>query len=204
MLFSAQLKKRGVFLENSGKFEEIMEKLGYKKMTHLVMNELVSMGFLCPLNTRKHLMQIDEGTFKVDLVNETNEYGGHKVIAVGINVPWPMGFHYHPSKEEVFLFSSLPSKPLYIAFARASLAVFKEKVKSAKLTPDDFLVIEMRYNDPDLSAFIVNENVLHGEFTTHGNQPNPMIYVTEPASMATNEVNIGTIKSFFSDLRELF
>jgi hypothetical protein len=181
-----------------------MEKLGYKRMTYSVMDELVSKGFLYPLNTKKHLMEIDEGTFKVDLVNETSKYGGHKVIAVGINVFWPMGFHYHPSKEEVFLFSSLPSKPLYIAFARDSLAVFEEKLIATRLIPDDFFVIEMRYNDPDLSAFIVNENILHGEFTTSGRQLNPMIYVTEPASMPTNEIDISSIKSFFSDLKEIF
>jgi hypothetical protein len=179
-----------------------MERLNYKKMTISVMNEMLSMGFLYPLRAEKHLMQIDEGTFKVDLINETNGYGGHKVIAVGINVPWPMGFHYHPAKEEVFLFSSLPSKPLYIVFAKDSLQVFTEKLNADKLISSDFFLVEMKYNDPDLSAFIVNENVLHGEFTSPGKEFNPMIYVTEPSSMTTNGVDISKIKSSFLGISE--
>jgi len=131
------------------------------------------------------------------MIYECNEYGGHKLLSVGVNVVWPKLFHIHPDKEDVFLFSSEKTKPLYFIFAYDSLNIFKEKLCTKTLNENDFIIVEMVYNNPKFSYFTVNANVLHGEYTISGKGKNPVFFVTEPTDLAMTVIDLDKYKKYF-------
>jgi len=161
------------------------------------MEHLVKSGFIKPINCNGLPFKVQEGETEVKTICECNKFGGHKLIAVGVNVLWPKLFHMHPGKEEVFLFKEVDMKPLYFIFAYDCFNVFEKKLHKRNLNKQDFIVVEMEYNNPRLSYFIINENVLHGEYTLIGSERNPVFFVTEPSGLPIKIIDLQEYKGLF-------
>lgn len=169
------------------------------KMNGKTWDYLISNGFISTVRSRDELYSLPENRAQVDIVHECNAYGGNKLINVGMNLSWPSMFHHHPAHEQVFLMSGMKTKPLYIAFAFNGLEGFMRRKNQECLGEEDFIIVEMLYNNPEWSSFAINPGVLHGEFTCLGEGTNPVLIVTEPSDMATNMVDISEVKDLFVD-----
>ena len=123
---------------------------------------------------------------RVDLIYKTAaKYGPQKLICVGkkdLNIQMTI----HGDKEELLIMNSAAKKfkPLYLIIALDKIAVFRKKVKQGKLTVRDVLAVELKYNDPATSIFMMNGNVPHCEVTTPGKGQHPVFFVTEPVNLS--------------------
>ena len=169
------------------------------KMNEKVWNYLEGKGLISSVRSGNDLYAMADDRAQVEVVLECNDHGGNKLINVGMNLLWPSMFHHHPAHEQVFLMSGMKTKPLYIAFALNGLEGFMRRKNQECLGEEDFIIVEMLYNNPEWSSFAINPGVLHGEFTCLGEGTNPVLIVTEPSDMATNMVDISEVKDLFVD-----
>lgn len=167
------------------------------KMNAMVWAFLEKEGFISAVISRNGLSSLPAEKVQVETLYECNDYGGSKLINVGVNLSWPAMFHYHPAHEEVFLLSAVDTKPLYIVFAFDRLAGFLQKQSRNCLQETDFIIVQMIYNHPLWSSFAIKPGVLHGEFTSLGKKANPVLIVTEPSDMTTNLVDISGLEPLF-------
>lgn len=112
-------------------------------------------------------------------------YGAHMLLSVVVDRTNAAAcFGYHPDKEDLLMIQTLPdSKPLYLIISWLNRDEIKEKIENETLAADDFIALELVYNDPRLSFFTMNPYVLHGEATLAGEGNYPYFYVTEPTEL---------------------
>jgi len=166
-------------------------------MNAMVWAFLEKEGFISAVKSQNGLSALPAEEAQVETLYECNDYGGSKLINVGINLSWPAMFHHHPAHEEIFLLSAVDTKPLYIAFAFDRLTAFMQKQGQNRLQETDFIIVKMIYNHPLWSGFAINPGVLHGEFTSLGEKANPVLIVTEPSGMTTDLVDISGLAPLF-------
>ena len=86
-----------------------------------------------------------------------------------------------PRQRGVLLIGNPDSQPMYLAVALRLRAEFKEKVKTGRLSAADLVLIECRYNVPEVSFFVMLADVPHGEaIVPAAGKPSP------PAAMSPN------------------
>jgi hypothetical protein len=114
-----------------------------------------------------------------DIYVSDSRFGPHKIIAVTINRQEFSAFGTHSENEEFLLIGNASVKPLYLLIALMDKKILAKKIEENTLTPDDFLLLDCIFNDPELSFFIMKKDVPHGEATTEGGDALPSFYVTE-------------------------
>ncbi len=133
---------------------------------------------LCP--GRHELPDTPRGeTGWAELYEGKEGYGPHKIIIVTVNRPGFPGFGTHPDQEEFWLIGPEDTIPMYILVARMQREPFEEKMLKGELTADDFYLLLARYNDPQVSFFIMQSGIPHGEGILEGEGRLPSFYVTE-------------------------
>lgn len=155
-----------------------------REMTSEIMEKMEQEGLItriCP-----HHDDIDapagETSFR-SLYEGLEGYGPHKIIALTVNRENFPGFGTHPDCEEFWLIGDNNAKPMYILIARMMREEFEQKLKNEELCPEDFYLIKAKYNDPEVSFFIMNKGVPHGEGLLGGEGILPSFYVTESRDM---------------------
>ena len=68
---------------------------------------------------------------------------------------------------------------MYLAIALISAGEMCEKIKSGTLSEEDFIMLHVRYNDPEASFFIMRAGVPHGEAIVDHHKAPEGFYVTE-------------------------
>jgi len=96
----------------------------------------------------------------------------------------------HGDIESWLYFADPRSKPLLYVVATCPLAEFQRKVTDGSLAAADFVVLEIRPNDPATSYFTVPGGVLHDELTYPGPGPGAIFFVPEPSRMGHTEVKL--------------
>lgn len=119
------------------------------------------------------------------------KFGPHKLIVATIDIPNLGAFGYHEDNEDVFLLDAPGRKPMFFVIATCKADEFNDKVAKGALSPGDFACLRARYNDPEVSLFVMNKFVPHGEFVLPSALPSPSFYVTEPADMPIIPVGFG-------------
>jgi hypothetical protein len=94
----------------------------------------------------------------------------------------------HGDIESWLYFADPASKPLLYVVATCPLAEFQRKVADGSLSAGDFVVLEVRPNDPATSFFTVPGGVLHDELTYPGPGPGAIFFVPEPSRMGHTAV----------------
>ena len=80
---------------------------------------------------------------------------------------------------------------MYLAVARCLRAEFEEKVKTGRLSAADLVMIECRYNDPEVSFFAMRADVPHGEaIVPVAGKPAPSFYVTESRDLPLDVIDL--------------
>lgn len=157
-------------------------KLKPVKITRKLLDKLAKRGLITTLKATPGCLKES----RVDLIYETSaKYGPQKLICVGkkdLNIQMTI----HGDKEELLILNSTTKKfkPLYLIIAMDKIDVFNRKVKQGKLKQWDILAVELKYNDPETSIFMMNSKVPHCEVTLPGKEQHPVFFVTEPVNLS--------------------
>jgi hypothetical protein len=100
----------------------------------------------------------------------------------------------HGDIESWLYFADPRSKPLLYVVATCPLAEFQRKAAEGSLAAADFIVLEVRPNDPATSYFTVPGGVLHDELTLPGPLPAPIFFVPEPSRMEHTRVPLAELE----------
>ena len=114
-----------------------------------------------------------------ELYVSDEKYGPHRIITVTINRFSFSEFGTHSDNEEFLIIGDTNVKPLYLLVALMNKEDFNKKIENGTLSEEDFILLDLEYNNPETSFFIMNKNIPHGEATVEGNIKAPSFYVTE-------------------------
>ena len=118
--------------------------------------------------------------------------GPHKLIVVTINALEPHRyFGTHVDNEEFLLLGDPASKPVYFIVATCKRDGLEEKIKNRKLSANDFVALQLKLNDPQVSFFTMLADVAHGEVTIDGPGVPASFYVTEPNDLTIDQIDFG-------------
>jgi len=150
------------------------------KCTEDKMKLLESKGVISRLTPGGHLLNVGHNESRHETIYASEErFGPHKLICVTINKDNYDRFLYHNENEEFLLLDRVESTPLIMLFALCSNEALELKIKNRSLGEEDFLVMEMVNNDPNLSFFTMNKRFAHVEMCHSISDQPPSFYVTE-------------------------
>lgn len=171
-----------------------MKRLAIKPtdMTREVMAELEARGLIIRLCPGHEAFEAPAGETTWRLMYEPREgYGPHRLIAIRVNREAFAGFGTHPDNEEFWCVGSEDVQPMYLAIALISNDRMMEKIADGTLSEDDFIMLRIRYNDPEVSFFVMRAGVPHGEaIVDHGKAP-AAFYVTESRDLPLDLTDMG-------------
>lgn len=151
-----------------------------QEMTPQLMEQLEREGLIRRLAPGLDDLDARPGeTLGGDLYEPQEGYGPHKVITVTVNRESFAAFGTHPDNEEFWMVGESGRRPLYLAIARMARPALEEKLRAGTVTPQDFVLLEMKYNDPQVSFFVMRAGIPHGEAVAPGTGAPPSFYVTE-------------------------
>jgi hypothetical protein len=105
-------------------------------------------------------------------------YGPHRLIAVTVNREAFAGFGTHPDNEEFLLIGDSDTQPMYLAISLLDEAELAAKIAAETLTETDFIALWIKYNDPEVSFFVMRAGVPHGEAIVDcGKKPPKILYL---------------------------
>lgn len=168
-------------------------KLPIREMTPELMKAMEAEGLITRLCPGRHdLPDTPRGETGWAALYEGKEgYGPHKIIVVTVNRPGFPGFGTHTDQEEFWLLGREDAIPMYILVARMDRATFEAKARRGALTADDFYLLRAKYNDPEVSFFVMHSGIPHGEGIFEGEAPLPSFYVTESRDLPLDLCEIG-------------
>jgi hypothetical protein len=168
-----------------------------RPMAEDVMELLEGKGLIQRLSPTENVLLTPENEVGVDYTYSTDpKFGPHMLICVGFNKS-VVDLAYHSDKEDFILINEgRQQKPLILLVGLHKAKEFQELVSTNGLTQDDILALDLKFNDPSLSFFTMNGFTPHCEWTTPGNGPASVFYVTEPRDLDANHIHMGdyTIK----------
>ena len=132
-------------------------------------------------------------TLAESLYDGKEGYGPHKIIAITVNRELFPGFGTHPDNEEFLLIGDNKCRPMYLLIARMQLQEFKKKVRDETLKAEDFYLMKTKFNDPEVSFFVMLTGVPHGEgiLSTDSEEVLPSFYVTESRDLPLDICDMG-------------
>lgn len=138
-------------------------------------------------------VDLKEKSYNVKTIYHTNEkFGGHKLICVNYNLSEPQ-IGFHNEKEDFLLISDNPGKykNLYLLICMHKLVELENKINNNEITDKDFIIIKLKFNDPNLSFFTMNEKVPHCELVKkNSDKKYPYFYVTEPTKLENISIDL--------------
>lgn len=115
--------------------------------------------------------------------------GPHTLISVGKRAQ-DIRLSFHEDNEDFFLINplNLKFKKLYLVLSCLKKKEFLKKLDSQKITEKDFIAVELEFNNPSLSFFIMLKNTVHCEITDNAKGQHPVFFVSEPARLKSNKI----------------
>jgi len=160
-------------------------------MTKAVMEDLEAKNFIIRLAPDSHREPVEEGDSKGQTIYSSDiAYGGHKLISVIINRDEFSAFGIHKDNEEFLLIGSNEDKTLHLLISYLGETELREKIEDGSVSSDDFICLNCRFNDPEVSFFTMLKGVPHGEKSVRGKGTPSKFYVTEPTDLASVPIDI--------------
>ncbi len=106
-------------------------------------------------------------------------FGPHRLLAVTINRSTFPDFGWHSENEEFIIVGESDTKPLYLLTATVKKDELQRKIDEGSVSEEDFLLLDLTYNDANTSIFTMKKDVPHTEATKPGAGKPPSFYVTE-------------------------
>lgn len=157
-----------------------------------IMALLEEKGVITRLGPKKHTLSVNKGESRHASIYESDDkFGPHKIISVTINNQDFSKFLYHNDNEEFLLLDNLGTTPLYILFSLNQAQVLYDNIKKGQVVSEDFILVEMKKNDPLLSFFIMHKKYPHVELCKEISDCPPSFYVTESRDIDENIMDMG-------------
>ena len=126
-------------------------------------------------------------------------FGPHRLIAIRVNREAFSAFGTHPDNEEFWCLGDPDTQPLYLAVSKLGVQALKEKIKSNTLVAEDFILLRIKYNDPDVSYFVMRAGVPHGEAIVDHKKKPAGFYVTESRDLPLDVTELGSYELRVAD-----
>lgn len=175
-------------------------KLNPVKCSDEVMQLLEEKEVITRLTPGRHRLEVSENTSRHETLYASQEkFGPHKLICVTINAQDFSRFLYHNDHEEFMLIDEMSATPLYILFSLLRADELNKKINQNTLTSEDFLLVEMKKNDPNLSFFTMHKGFAHVELCKEISENPPSFYVAESRDI---DENIIDMKHYMFEIKE--
>ncbi|HEX7556309.1 MAG TPA: hypothetical protein VF338_06770 [Leptolinea sp.] len=163
------------------------------EMTPSLMQELEDKGLILRLAPGRFAPAVNgDEPPPTEVYSSADEFGPHKLIACALNTTEATrNFNFHPDREEFLLIGNPESRPAFLVISRLLAPAFEEKARAKKLSPDDFVALRMKFNDPQVSFFTMNATVPHGEVTVPGSGAPATFFVTESRDITGLKPDLG-------------
>jgi hypothetical protein len=161
------------------------------EMTKELMIRLEDDGLIMRLAPNRHLRDTppDDSVGTV-LYESKDEYGPHRLLAVTVGRPVFSRIGSHPDHEEVWLVGDPLARPMYLLIGRLQHEEMLRKIANEGLTAEDFICLKARFNDPEVSFFVMRAGVPHDQIVSrHSPGMNPSFYVTECSRMGNRLID---------------
>lgn len=164
-------------------------------MTPAIMADLEQRQLIIRLGARRHDLPAAPGqTLDRPLYRTADRYGPHMLISVTVNrVPFA-DFATHPDNEDFLLLGDPQTNPLYLVVALMRRAELVAKIAAGTVTSADFVCLQVRWNDPEVSFFTMLADVPHGEAVTRHDGRSPTFYVTESRDLPNDLIDFGAFE----------
>ena len=161
-------------------------------MTPEIMQMLEDKGLIIRLWPGRPPLPVTPGRSAVATLYASDpQYGPHKLIAVTVNSPRFRGFGCHFDNEEFLLIGNPAARPLYLVVGLCPQEELKRKVAAGQISAADFVLLRVRFNDPDVSFFTMLKGVSHCEASADGEGDAPSFFVTEPRDLQGEHMPLG-------------
>jgi hypothetical protein len=162
------------------------------EMTEQVMVGLEKKGLIIRLCPGHDELNAPRGETLWKLLYEPKEgYGPHRLITVTVNREEFAGFGTHPDNEEFWLLGSEDTQPMYLAISFLAAEKLAAKIDAGILEENDFIALRIKYNDPEVSFFVMCAGVPHGEAIVNRGKRPPSFYVTESLNLPLDLTRFG-------------
>jgi hypothetical protein len=163
------------------------------EMTAQIMDELENKGLIMRLCPKHDELDAAPGETLWKLLYEPKEgYGPHRLITVTVNREAFGSFGTHPDNEEFWLIGDSDTQPMYLAISFLGGAELAAKIAAGTLTENDFIALKIKYNDPEVSFFVMRTGVPHGEAIVDCGKKPPSFYVTESLNLPLDLTAFGS------------
>ena len=115
--------------------------------------------------------------------------GSHTIMSVGKRSE-KIRFSWHNDNEDFLLLNpeNLKFKKLYLIVSYLKKKDFLKKLISETLSEKDFTAVELEFNNPKLSFFIMLKNTVHCEITKKTKGQHPVFFVSESSRLKDNKI----------------
>ncbi|MBC8011192.1 MAG: hypothetical protein H7067_13985 [Burkholderiales bacterium] len=161
-------------------------------MTPDLMADLETRGLILRLAPGRHELPSAPGTtLDRPIYKSAEKWGPHMLISVTVNrVPFT-DFATHPDNEDFLLIGDPDTKLLYLVVALMRRPELAAKVAAGTLSAADFVCLNVKWNDPEVSFFTMLADVPHGEAITASEGRSPTFYVTEGRDLPNDLFDFG-------------
>jgi len=162
------------------------------EMTPAVMRELEQRGLIIRLAPGCHELPAAPGETRWKAIySSAEQFGPHMLITVSVNATDFLEFGTHADNEEFLLIGDPTTRPLYLAIALRTQDEIEGKARDGTLSGDDFVCLDVAFNDPEVSFFTMRAGVPHGEAVGPSEGRPASFYVTESRDLATDLTDFG-------------
>jgi hypothetical protein len=170
------------------------------EMTAQIMEDLEKKGLITRLCPKHDELEAAPGETAWKLLYEPKEgYGPHRLITVTVNREEFAGFGTHPDNEEFWLIGDADTQPMYLAISFLGKAELDAKIAAGALAETDFITLRVKYNDPEVSFFVMHADVPHGEAIVDAGKKPPSFYVTESLNLPQDLTAFGNYEIKIKD-----
>ncbi len=160
-----------------------------------VMEALEAAGVIRRICPGKDVLAVEKGQSRwVELYSAQERFGPHKLIVVTINCTEPRNFSYHSDPEDFMLIDRVAEADLILTVALCPYEALAGKIAARTLSAADFMAIQCRANDPELSFFTMNPFFPHVETCSVESDQPPSFYVAESKHLDENPVDFGVYR----------
>lgn len=158
--------------------------------TIALMKRLEKKGLIIRLAPGRHeLKPVPGQSMDQTIYASEPQWGPHKVISVTSNRQDFPRFGTHPDNEEFLMVGDPRTRPLFLVIAWCKKEALQQKIQAGRLKATDFVALKIRFNDPQLSFFVMLKDTPHGEAAAGGKGKPPTFYVTESKDLPLDITN---------------
>ena len=175
-----------------------MDKIVLKpqKMTAEIMNQLEELGLIIRIMPSReiHRLKVKPGEVLGGYIYKSDtSAGSHSLVNVALDNSEFFNFGTHPDNEEFLLLGGIGEKKMLLLVSLLTKDKLDTKIATGELTSEDFICLDVVFNDPELSFFVMLQDVPHGECCMGSGLP-ATFYVTEGSTLGLQKTDFRNYK----------